>query len=189
MIPFTLTSSSSSSSSVSLSLNPHYSYLPSLKPIHTRYNQLKKLRQQGRLRNNKCRAELSTDAPVALAIGACILNSLIFPTAPPPEDVESESLIDSTDARFAVMGIISFIPFFNWMVAPFSFLLLGVYFGILVSIYSVMIIWYLCCYAELGVCLDGYWKEALCCLCYCLFSSLREVKSINISRGKLAANC
>ncbi|KAL8520531.1 hypothetical protein ACS0TY_011163 [Phlomoides rotata] len=116
MIPFTLTSS------VSLSLNPHYSYLPSLKPIHTRYNQLKKLRQQGRLRNNKCRAELSTDAPVALAIGACILNSLIFPTAPPPEDVESESLIDSTDARFAVMGIISFIPFFNWMSWVFAWM-------------------------------------------------------------------
>lgn len=87
---------------------------------------------QRRLRNGKCRAELSTDAPVAMAIGACILNSLIFPVAPSPEDVEAESLIDSADARFAVMGIISFIPYFNWMVI-FSFPpILGIQFNILV---------------------------------------------------------
>lgn len=42
MIPLTLTLTSSPS--VSLSLKPRY--FPSLKPIHTRYNQLKKLRQQ-----------------------------------------------------------------------------------------------------------------------------------------------
>lgn len=57
---------------------------------------------------------------MAVAIGACILNSLIFPVAPSPEDVEAESLIDSADARFAVMGIISFIPYFNWMVLIFK---------------------------------------------------------------------
>lgn len=59
---------------------------------------------------------------MALAIGACILNSLIFPVPPPPEDVDSESLIDSTDTRFAAMGIISFIPFFNWMSWVFAWL-------------------------------------------------------------------
>lgn len=74
---------------------------------------------QRRFRDGRCRAELSADAPVAMAIGACILNSLIFPVTPSPEDVEVESLIDSADARFAVMGVISFIPYFNWMVKFF----------------------------------------------------------------------
>lgn len=64
--------------------------------------------------------ELSGDAPVAMAIGACILNSLVFPLPPPSHDLEAEeSLIDSSDARFAVMAIISFIPYFNWMVSRF----------------------------------------------------------------------
>lgn len=57
-----------------------------------------------------------------MAIGACILNSLIFPMAPSPEDIEAESLIDSADARFAVMGVISFIPYFNWMSWVFAWL-------------------------------------------------------------------
>ncbi|KAI3469125.1 hypothetical protein Pfo_025788 [Paulownia fortunei] len=117
MIPLSLTSSPSAS----LSLKP--CYLPSIRPICTRYNQLKKLKQQRRrLRDGKCRAEFSADAPVAMAIGACILNSLIFPATPSPEDLEAESLIDSADARFAVMGIISFIPYFNWMSWVFAWL-------------------------------------------------------------------
>ncbi|KAK4400252.1 hypothetical protein Sango_1131300 [Sesamum angolense] len=117
MIPLTITSPSSAS----LSLKPRC--LPSLRPIRTtsRYNQLKKLKQR-RLRDGKCRAELSADAPVAMAIGACILNSLIFPMTPSPEDIEAESLIDSADARFAVMGVISFIPYFNWMSWVFAWL-------------------------------------------------------------------
>ncbi|GER41986.1 O-Glycosyl hydrolases family 17 protein [Striga asiatica] len=98
-------------------------YLPSIIPLHTRYNQLKKLNQKKKFRDGKCRAEFSGDAPVALAIGACILNSLIFPAKTlPPEDSEAESLIDSDDARFAVMGIISFIPYFNWMSWVFAWL-------------------------------------------------------------------
>ncbi|KAG6407598.1 hypothetical protein SASPL_130594 [Salvia splendens] len=108
-----------SSPSASLSLKP--SYFSSTRPIYTRYNQLKKLKQR-RSGNGKVRAELSTDAPVAMAIGACILNSLIFPAAPSPEDMEAESLIDSADARFAVMGIISFIPYFNWMSWVFAWM-------------------------------------------------------------------
>ncbi|GFP89312.1 hypothetical protein PHJA_001074900 [Phtheirospermum japonicum] len=115
MIPLSLTSSPSAFPV----LKP--CYLPSLRPIQTRYNQLKKLKQR-KLRDGKCRAELSADAPVAVAIGACILNSLIFPVTPSQEDSEAESLIDSDDARFAVMGIISFIPFFNWMSWVFAWL-------------------------------------------------------------------
>ncbi|CAA0825698.1 Unknown protein [Striga hermonthica] len=112
MIPLTLTSP----------LKP--CYLPYIVPLrlHTRYNQLKKLNQKKKLRDGKCRAEFSGDAPVALAIGACILNSLIFPATLPPEDSEAESLIDSDDARFVVMGIISFIPYFNWMSWVFAWL-------------------------------------------------------------------
>ncbi|KAK6146503.1 hypothetical protein DH2020_020372 [Rehmannia glutinosa] len=115
MIPLSLTSSPSAP----LLLKP--CYLSSLRPINTRYNQLKKLKQK-RLRDGKCRAEFSADAPVAVSIGACILNSLIFPVTPSPEDMEAESLIDSADARFAVMGIISFIPYFNWMSWVFAWL-------------------------------------------------------------------
>ncbi|XP_075508713.1 uncharacterized protein LOC142545414 isoform X2 [Primulina tabacum] len=115
MVPLT----STASQAASISLKP--SFIPSLKPRYTRYNQLKVLRQR-RLRGGKCKAEFSADSPVAMAIGACFLNSLIFPLAPSPEDAEAESLIDSAHARFAVMGIISFIPYFNWMSWVFAWL-------------------------------------------------------------------
>ncbi|RWW17960.1 hypothetical protein GW17_00018099 [Ensete ventricosum] len=58
------------------------------------------------------------DAPFAAAIGACVLNSLVFPiSADETEDEDGGGTIDATDARFAVMGIISFIPYFNWLVS------------------------------------------------------------------------
>ncbi|XP_010252432.1 PREDICTED: uncharacterized protein LOC104594009 [Nelumbo nucifera] len=81
----------------------------------------KKRTNQGRFRSLKCRAEFSQDAPFAIAIGACILNSLAFPIANGPDD-DSSSAIDSTDARFAVMGIISFIPYFNWLSWVFAWM-------------------------------------------------------------------
>jgi hypothetical protein len=65
---------------------------------------------------------LSQDAPIVVAIGACILNSILFPITKGPDDEEGESLIDSTDTRFAVMGIISFIPYFNWLSWVFAWL-------------------------------------------------------------------
>lgn len=69
-----------------------------------------------------CSAEFSTDAPVGVAIGACILNSLVSPIASTPKDDDGGSVIDSDDARFAVMGIISFIPYFNWLSWLFAWL-------------------------------------------------------------------
>lgn len=68
-----------------------------------------------------CRAEFSQEAPLATAIGACILSSFVFPVAKRVEDKEEEeeeenSAIVSTDMRLAAMGIISFIPYFNWLV-------------------------------------------------------------------------
>ncbi|XP_022849657.1 uncharacterized protein LOC111371750 isoform X2 [Olea europaea var. sylvestris] len=118
MVPLSLTSPSAAS----LSLTHAPSFVPTLKPIYTRYNQLKKLNKRRRARNGKCRAELSADAPVAIAMGACILSSLILPATPLPEDSEGDSLIDSADARFAVMGIISLIPYFNWMSWVFAWM-------------------------------------------------------------------
>lgn len=67
-----------------------------------------------------CRAEFSQDAPLVTAIGACILSSFVFPAAKRVNDEEEEeeenSAIVSTDMRLAAMGIISFIPYFNWLV-------------------------------------------------------------------------
>ncbi|KAL9239758.1 hypothetical protein vseg_014050 [Gypsophila vaccaria] len=66
-----------------------------------------------------CRAELLPDAPVSIAIGASIFSTLLF-TSPSSSSPRIDADIDtdtdsSTDARFAVMSIISFIPFFNWL--------------------------------------------------------------------------
>lgn len=69
-------------------------------------------------RQNCCRAVFADDAPFAAAIGACMLTSLVLPVYIPPE--EEEAAITSTDSRLAVMGIISFIPYFNWLVSPKS---------------------------------------------------------------------
>lgn len=117
MIPFILASPAASSSSA---LYFKTSLLPGFRPISTR-RQRKRL-QQRKLRNGTCRAEFSTDVPIGVAIGACILNSLVFPITSPPEDDESDSVIDSADTRFAVMGIISFIPYFNWLSWLFAWL-------------------------------------------------------------------
>lgn len=70
-----------------------------------------------------CRADFSQEAPLASAIGACILSSFVFPVAKRVEDEEEEeenSAIVSTDMRLAAMGIISFIPYFNWLVSSSS---------------------------------------------------------------------
>lgn len=79
------------------------------------------------LQNNKvwrrgiCRAELSNDAPFVIAIGTCMLSSLVLPT-PATEERDTGTALDSTDIRYAAMGIISFIPYFNWLVC-YSFFL------------------------------------------------------------------
>ncbi|KAK3030661.1 hypothetical protein RJ639_035865, partial [Escallonia herrerae] len=77
---------------------------------------------KARLRNGTCRAEFSNDAPFAVAIGACILNSLAFPIPTGDGVDDGDSVIDLSDARFAVMGIISFIPYFNWLSWVFAWL-------------------------------------------------------------------
>lgn len=86
---------------------------------HLLFSTPTKLNQQMMRREGWCcKAVLSQDAPFAVAIGACILNSLVFQTTPTKQDDDQDSdspVIDADDTRFAVMGIISFIPYFNWL--------------------------------------------------------------------------
>ncbi|KVH95268.1 hypothetical protein Ccrd_002649, partial [Cynara cardunculus var. scolymus] len=113
----------------SLSLSPFYSAcntstLPKLKPLYTlHHHSYTNVNQKQRIRKGRCRAELLHEAPFVVAIGACVLNSLAFPLPVGPDDNEDgNSVIDSADARFAVMGIISFIPYFNWMSWVFAWM-------------------------------------------------------------------
>nr|XP_009766346.1 PREDICTED: uncharacterized protein LOC104217733 [Nicotiana sylvestris] len=96
------------------------SLLPTLQP---------RLRKKLNLRNGtncRCRAEFANnDATIAVAIGVCVLSSLVFPsptTYSEPDHDDGESVIDSGDARFTVMAIISLIPYFNWLSWVFAWL-------------------------------------------------------------------
>ncbi|GMH09294.1 hypothetical protein Nepgr_011135 [Nepenthes gracilis] len=53
-----------------------------------------------------------------------MLNSLFFPDKSDlsEEEVERDAVVGPTDARFAVMGIISFIPYFNWLSWVFAWM-------------------------------------------------------------------
>ena len=74
--------------------------------------------QRKKFNRGICRAALSDDTPFAVAISVCMLSSLLLPnTATKDEEEESDSGITTTDTRIAVMGIISFIPYFNWLVS------------------------------------------------------------------------
>ncbi|KAL0725033.1 hypothetical protein Bca4012_039632 [Brassica carinata] len=105
----------------SLYAKPHrllYSSIPIA--YYPQQNPNSKLSRKGKAKRLICRADFSQDAPLASAIGACILSSFVFPVAKRVEDEEEEegeenSAIVSTDMRIAAMGIISFIPYFNWL--------------------------------------------------------------------------
>ncbi|KAJ9148137.1 hypothetical protein P3X46_030224 [Hevea brasiliensis] len=112
----TLVFTSPSSSSTLLSLKPH---TLSLSRLNHHSNRL--IKRKVFKNNGICRAEFSRDAPFAAAIGVSMLSSLFLPnTARMDED--GDSAIDSTDARLMVMGIISFIPYFNWLSWVFAWL-------------------------------------------------------------------
>ncbi|CAN6929674.1 unnamed protein product [Brassica oleracea] len=80
-----------------------------------------KLSREAKAKRLICRADISQDAPLASAIGACILSSFVFPVAKRVEDEENSAIV-STDMRIAAMGIISFIPYFNWLSWVFAWL-------------------------------------------------------------------
>ncbi|KAK4270857.1 hypothetical protein QN277_019625 [Acacia crassicarpa] len=64
-------------------------------------------------KHTTCRAHLVGDGPFVVAIGACMLTSLVFPITNGRHEEDGNSTIDGTDTRFAVIGIVSFIPYFN----------------------------------------------------------------------------
>ncbi|KAL5214811.1 hypothetical protein ABZP36_003963 [Zizania latifolia] len=86
------------------------------------------LRPAPRRRALSCRADLQHDAPYAAAIGACVLASLVLPTsrgrggAAGEEEEEEDGEFGATDTRLGVMGIISFLPYFNWLSWIFAWL-------------------------------------------------------------------
>ncbi|XP_038875289.1 uncharacterized protein LOC120067780 [Benincasa hispida] len=101
---------------------PSSTFSPSLSNLKPLNPFLKPPSNQSRIGNGICRAELGNDAPFAIAIGACFLSSLVLPVADGASDDESDAIIDSTDTRLAVMSIISFIPYFNWLSWVFAWL-------------------------------------------------------------------
>ncbi|XVE64619.1 hypothetical protein DITRI_Ditri07aG0114900 [Diplodiscus trichospermus] len=114
MICLYLSQASSCSSSLKPSLTS--SSISKLKPIH----HLSKTLKTKKIKRGICRAEFSPDAPLAAAIGACMLSSLLLPVA--ENEDGGDSIIDAGDTRFAAMGIISFIPYFNWLSWVFAWL-------------------------------------------------------------------
>lgn len=76
-------------------------------------------KEQASFKTIHCKAGLAEDAPFAIAIGACVLNSIIFHPRDKPNDQDGESM---DDVRYAAMGIISFIPYFNWLSWVFAWL-------------------------------------------------------------------
>jgi len=122
--------------------------------------------------NHTCKALFTDDAPFAAAIGACMFTSLLLPVAASPEDDEdADSAATTTDARLAVMGILSFIPYFNWLVctllSSFSILPFFVISDTVITIFTF--------FAELGFRVARYWQTTLCCLRTCLYDSLSQV--------------
>ncbi|EEF43432.1 uncharacterized protein LOC8288832 [Ricinus communis] len=116
MITVCFTTTTTTSSSILKPLSHLPRSLPKLNH-HTRVLIKKKsLKNKG-----ICRAEFSRDAPFAAAIGACMLSSLLLPNAVNTDD-DGDSAIDSTDARLTAMGIISFVPYFNWLSWVFAWL-------------------------------------------------------------------
>ncbi|KAL0542375.1 hypothetical protein IC582_022480 [Cucumis melo] len=122
MITLASTHYSSSSFKDLRLFKPSSTFSPSLSNLKPLNPFLKPPSNQTRFGNGICRAELGNDAPFAIAIGACFLTSLVVPAADRASDDESDAVIDSTDTRLAVMGIISFIPYFNWLSWVFAWL-------------------------------------------------------------------
>ncbi|KQJ84253.1 uncharacterized protein LOC100846877 [Brachypodium distachyon] len=78
-----------------------------------------------RRRTLACRAELQQDAPFVAAMGACVLASLALPQPRirgEAGEEEDEGGFGATDTRMGVMGIISFLPYFNWLSWVFAWL-------------------------------------------------------------------
>ncbi|KAK9197601.1 hypothetical protein WN944_012784 [Citrus x changshan-huyou] len=119
MITLTQTPVSISWSTLFSLKKPPLNLKPFYNPTHYRILNKRKMKLKHR---GTCRAEFSDDAPFVIAIGTCMLSSLVLAT-PASKEEDADSVLDSTtDSRFAVMGIISFIPYFNWLSWVFAWL-------------------------------------------------------------------
>ncbi|CAM0903168.1 unnamed protein product [Alopecurus aequalis] len=105
-----------------LRLSPHPT---SFKSSHGCEGRTHLLRPRPRRRTLTCRAELQQDAPFVAAMGACVLASLALPpkrVRAEAEEEEDDGEFGTTDTRMGVMGIISFLPYFNWLSWVFAYL-------------------------------------------------------------------
>ncbi len=69
----------------------------------------------------KCRAGLEDDAPFAIAITAAMMSTLVLPVnVERDESKKGSSALGADDVRYAAMGVISFIPLFNWLVCSLA---------------------------------------------------------------------
>ncbi|KAL2349406.1 hypothetical protein Fmac_003406 [Flemingia macrophylla] len=108
---------------LSSTLLPSFKFTPFLTHTRTHYHPIPlPTTPNFNFRNNRfpSRALFSDDAPFAAAIGASMFTSLLFPVPASSED--DDSAVTTTDARLAVMGILSFIPYFNWLSWVFAWL-------------------------------------------------------------------
>jgi hypothetical protein len=102
----------------------HSSLLRSGVLLRTRFLKTKKFcktldyKEQG-----KCRAGLEDDAPFAIAITAALMSTLVLPVnVERDESKKGSSALGADDVRYAAMGVISFIPLFNWLTWVFAWL-------------------------------------------------------------------
>jgi hypothetical protein len=100
----------------------HSSLLRSGVLLRTRFLKTKKFcktlhyKEQG-----KCRAGLEDDAPFAIAITAAMMSTLVLPVnVERDESKKGSSALGADDVRYAAMGVISFIPLFNWLVCSLA---------------------------------------------------------------------
>lgn len=110
MTPPLILTLSPPSLSLSSPFLPKFTHSHNYAPILLNQKKKQQLRRRG-----ICRAQLQQDAPFAIAIGACMLNSLLFSDAAVSSSEDEDAAVTSTDARFSVMTIIGFIPYFNWL--------------------------------------------------------------------------
>ncbi|XP_028798710.1 uncharacterized protein LOC114754132 isoform X2 [Neltuma alba] len=63
-------------------------------------------------KNTTCRAHLVDDGPFSVAIGACMLTSLLFPVSDGQQEEDGDSAIDGTDTRrYAVYALVYLAPY------------------------------------------------------------------------------
>nr|VDD61763.1 unnamed protein product [Brassica oleracea] len=73
-----------------------------------------KLSSEAKAKRLICRADISQDAPLASAIGACILSSFVFPVAKRVEDEENSAIV-STETNYCALVVDEQSWVFAWL--------------------------------------------------------------------------